>query len=157
MGGSGHDHVVCPVLSPVYLVWLDSELLCQASDPWVPPETAEDAAPPWAWYVDGEQSSRSEISGCRPMFKSLLGWSEVLPGPARKSQPPAFSLQGFSGGRVTCHMAPWMEGKGWKEEYEYGPLLLGRMALLPGGLLGGGGVGWLGIWGTGGLEAEMQE
>lgn len=31
---------------------------------------------------------------------------------------------------------------------------LERVALLPGGLLGGGGGVWLGVWGAGGLEAR---
>ena len=37
-----------------------------------------------------------------------------------------------------------MEGKGWKENYEYGPHLLQKRALIPEGLLGGG--SWWEIW-----------
>lgn len=48
-----------------------------------------------------------------------------------------------------------MEGRGWREEYKYGPHLR-KMVLIPGGLLGGG--GRLGIWWTvsfGGRDGKL--
>lgn len=79
--GSGYDYVVCPLLSPVFLMWLDSELLGQASDPWVPLERAEDTARHLEGYVDGEQSSQDEISGCRRCAQVYLGSQRAFSDP----------------------------------------------------------------------------
>ena len=71
--GSGYDHVVCPLLSPVFVTWLDSELLGQASDPWVPWRQLRIQPDTWSDMLMGSKIHRMRLQASGDVHKFTWG------------------------------------------------------------------------------------